>query len=89
MPNIRQYFPRFELIPFLNQKAWGLGEDEDSGEEQERGGDELHSEGNLPLSGLGTGNILVDDVIAPVAEQGGELIVDFVDSDKGAANRGG
>jgi len=38
------------------------------------------------LSGLGAGNILVDDVVAPVAEEGGELIVNFVDSDEGAAD---
>lgn len=76
-------------VGFLDEETRGFGEDGERGDDQEGGGDDLHGEWDLPLAGGGARDVFVDDVVAPVAEKGGELVVDFVDADEGAADRGG
>ena len=44
----------------------------------------MHGEWDLPLSGLGGGNIFVDNVVAPIAHKRRELIVDLINADKRA-----
>lgn len=49
----------------------------------------MYSEGDLPLSSLGAGDVFVDYVVAPISQEAGELVVDFVDADEGAPDAGG
>ena len=86
MSHVRKDFPGFICSGFLDEEAWGFREDEEGSEDEEDGGDDLHGEWDLVLSDRGAWDVFVDDVIAPVAEERGQLVVYLVDADEGAAD---
>lgn len=81
VPYISQHISSLDSVSFLDEEAWGLRQDENGSEEDESRGDHLHGEGDAPLAGGGAGDIGVHDVVRPVTEEGGELIVDLIETD--------
>ncbi len=75
-------FAGLGLFVVFDQETGGFREDEERGENEKGGGHHLHGEWDLPLPTLGRGDVFVDDVVAPVTDEGGELVVDLVDTDE-------
>lgn len=77
---ISQHSARFLNLSIFEEEAGRFGDEEERREEEENRGDELHGERDPPLRGVSVGDVQLDDVVAPVGGEGGELTIDFVES---------
>ena len=66
LPHIREHLPRFTESPTGDETAGGFGEDEEGGEKEKDGGDDLQGEDKTPLGWGGGRDVFVYDVIDPV-----------------------
>ena len=80
-PYPSEILSRLEFPALLDKKAGRFRQDEERGEDEQGGRHDLHGERDLPLVAGGGGEVFVGDVVAPVAHEGGELVIDFVDAD--------